>query len=344
MVNFPCHSKYIKEALIMVKMTTLLGTVFAVSLFGCSQQEVHTGESLSALSHSDNIITASALSKDGQFNLVADGKTVCLWASKQIKSALHCLNGDAAQFIELLDISENNQFYLTSNQMTVRLYSLKSKQQLGEWAVEGHIINEMDISANGGKILLGFRSGEASIIDVKRNKVTTFKKHRLDINSVSLSDDGAIAFTGSSEKKAMLWHTESGNNIHEFKHASRVNHVSISADGKLGFTLDAIKDRTFWDLSTGNSIAELDTNLRFFEFNDSRFSADNTLLLTGSPKQIIKLWRVSDGALMAEWQSEMTRGRSSVLGVAYSGKGKIVTSNSDGLFEQWQLPQTQIKN
>ena len=325
-------------------MTTLLGTVFALSLFGCSQQEVHTGKSLSALSHSENIITASALSKDGQFNLVADGKTVCLWNNKQVESPSHCLTGNEAEFIELLDISENNQFYLTSNQMTVRLYSIRSKQQLGEWGVDGHIINEMDISANGDKILLGFRSGDASIIDVKRNKVTTFEKHRLDINSVSLSDDGAIAFTGSSDKKAMLWQADTGKNIHEFKHASRVNHVSISADGKLGFTLDAIKDRTFWDLSTGKSIAELDTNLRFFEFNDSRFSADNTLLLTGSPKQVIKLWRVSDGALIAEWQSKMTRGRSSILSVAYLGQDKAVTINSDGLFEQWLLPDTQVSN
>lgn len=328
----------------MVKLITLLGAVCTLSFFGCSQQEVHTGKSLSALSHSDNIITASALSNDGQFNLVADGKTVCLWASKQVESPLHCLTGNEAEFIELLDISENNQFYLTSNQMTVRLYSIRSKQQLGEWGVEGHIINEMDISANGQKILLGFRSGEASIIDVKRNNVTTFKKHRLDINSVSLSDDGTIAFTGSSDKKAMLWHTESGNNIHEFKHASRVNHVSISADGKLGFTLDAIKDRTFWDLTTGKSIADLDTNLRFFEFNDSRFSADNSLLLTGSPKQIIKLWRVADGALIGEWQSEATKGRASVLSVAYLGSDNIVTSNSDGLFEQWKLPNTQANN
>jgi len=328
----------------MVKVITLICAISALSLFGCSQQEVHTGKSLLALSHSDNIITASALSKDGQFNLVADSKTVCLWKNKQTKSPLHCLKGDAAQFIELLDISENNQFYLTSNQMTVRLYAVQSNQQLGEWGVEGHIINDMDISADGGKILLGYRSGEASIIDVRSNKISTFEKHRLDINSVSLSDNGAIAFTGSSDKKAMVWKTESGESFHEFKHGSRVNHVSISADGKTGFTLDAIKDRTFWDLSTGKSIAELDTNLRFFEFNYSRFSADNSLLLTGSPKQVIKLWRVTDGALVAEWQSEMTKGRSSVLSVAYDGKGKIVTSNSDGLFEQWQLPNTKVKN
>ncbi|WP_019029957.1 WD40 repeat domain-containing protein [Colwellia piezophila] len=322
----------------MVKVITLISALSALTLFGCSQQEVHTSKSALALSHSDTIIKASALSKDGQLNLVADGKTVCLWKNSQEESPLHCLTGNDAQFIELLDISENNQFYLVSNQVTVRLYSVQGHKPLGEWTVAGNIINDMDISADGSKILLGFRSGKASIIDVKSNKVSTFDKHRLNINSVSLSDDGEVAFTGSSDKKARLWQTNSGENIHEFSHGSRVNHVSISSDGKVGFTLDAIKDRTFWDLSTGKVLAELDTNLRFFEFNDSIFSADNSLLLTGSPKQVIKLWRVADGVLIAEWQSTMTRGRSSVLSVAYSGQDKAVTTNSDGLFEHWQLP------
>ena len=327
----------------MVKVVMLISALSALTLFGCSQQDVHTGKSDLALSHSDNIITASALSKDGQLNLVADCKTVCLWKNTQVESPLHCLKGNEAQFMELLDISEDNQFYLVSNQVTVRLYSVLGHKPLGEWGVAGNIINGMDISANGSKILLGFRSGKASIIDVQRNEVTSFDKHRLDINSVSLSDDGEMAFTGSSDKKARVWHTSSGENVHEFSHGSRVNHVSISSDGKVGFTLDAIKERTFWDLSTGEVLAELDTNLRFFEFNDSIFSSDNSLLLTGSPKQVIKLWRVADGALLAEWQSEMTRGRSSVLSVAYSGQDKVVTTNSDGLFEQWQLPSVNNK-
>jgi WD40 repeat protein len=328
----------------MIKIITLISAISTLSLFGCSQQEVHTSESLLALSHSDNIITASALSNDGKFNLVADGVSVCLWEGTKNKSPLHCLEGKDAQHIELLAISKNNKFYLVSNQVSVRLYALQSHRALGEWYVEGNIINDMDISASGDKILLGFRSGKASVIDVRSNSLSTFEKHRLDINSVSLSDNGEIAFTGSSDKKARVWHTNSGENIHEFSHGSRVNHVSLSGDGKIGFTLDAIKDRTFWDVSSGKLMAELDTNLRFFEFNDSVFSNDNSLLLTGSPKQVIKLWRVSDGVLIAEWQSEMTRGRSSVLSVAYSAQDTIVTSNSDGLLEQWSLPASQPAN
>ena len=328
----------------MVKVVTLISVISVLGLFGCSQQEVHTGKSVLALSHSGNIITASALSKDGQLNVVADAKSVCLWNNKQVKSPLHCLTGKAAEFIELVDISENNQFYLVSNQVSVRLYAVQGNRHVGEWQVADNIINDIDISANGRKILLGFRSGKASIIDVEQDTISTFEKHRLDINSVSLSDDGEIAFTGSSDKKASVWKTASGDTIHEFSHGSRVNHVSMSADAKVGFTLDAIKDRTFWDLSTGKTVSELDTNLRFFEFNDTQFSSDNSLLLTGSPKQVIKLWRVSDGALMAEWQSTMTRGRSSVLSVAYLAKDNIVTTNSDGLFEQWQLPQTKASH
>lgn len=314
-----------------------------LSLFGCSQQAVHTGKSTLALSHSDNVITASVLSSDGQFNVVADSKSVCLWKNTQVESPMHCLKGNEAKFIELVDISENNKFYLISNQVSVRLYSVLTNQQIGEWQVGNNIINDIDISANGSKILLGFRSGKASIIDVQDNKTDTFDIHRLDINSVSLSDDGNVAFTGSSDKKAMLWQTKTGETIHEFTHGSRVNHVQISGDGKIGFTLDAIKDRTFWNLSTGKVVAELDTHLRFFEFNDSLFSADNTLLLTASPKQVIKLWRVSDGALIAEWESEITLGRSSVLSVAYVGQDKVATSNSDGLFEYWLLPK-KVKN
>ncbi len=322
----------------MNKIYPLVSLLTLMALWGCNQENVHTAKSVNALSQNDDIIKAAVLSKDGRFNLVADGQRVCLWENSQNSKPLHCLKGNEAQFMELLDISENNQFYLVSNQMSVRLYSLANHRPLGEWQVNGNIINDIDISANGSKILLGFRNGQASVIDVQRNKISTFDKHRLDINAVSLSDDGLMAFTGSSDKKAMLWHTDTGDTVHDFKHGSRVNHVSISHDGKVGFTLDAIKDRTFWDLVTGNTLSELDTSLRFFEFNDSRFSADNSLLLSGSPKQVIKLWRVADGALIAEWQSEVTKGRASILSVAYDGDDKIVTSNSDGLLEQWLRP------
>jgi len=315
--------------------------IAVLSLIGCDS--VYTSPPLATGHHSSHIIIASALSKGGQYNLISDNNSVCLWKNNQEKHPLYCLRDEQAQLINLVDISENNLFYLISNRVSVCLYSLKNHQQLGEWQFAGNIINDMDISADGSKVLLGFRSGKSSIIDIKHNRIHTFTKHRLDINSVSLSDDGEIAFTGSSDKKAFVWNTTTGRNIQEFTHGSRVNHVNMSADGKIGFTLDAINDRIFWDLSTGQELSELTTHLRFFEFNDSVFSNDNSLLLTGSPKQVIKLWKVSNGDLIAQWKSKKEKGRASVLSVAYAPEQKVVTINSDGLYEQWQLPKLQTQ-
>ena len=73
------------------------------------------------------------------------------------------------------------------------------------------------------------------------------------------------------------------------------------------------------------------------------------MFLSGSPRQVLQLWRVADGALLAQWQSSMRYGRASVLSVAInetnnevmehakSGKS-IIASNSDGVLEQWNFP------
>lgn len=307
-------------------------------VMGCSEQDVYTTKSTVKFIHSKDIIKASALSDNGVFNIVSDNQSVCVWQITKPKSPINCLSAVESEFITIVGISKNNQYFFTSNQVSVNLYTLLNGEKVGQWQVGDHIINDIDISANGDKMLLGFRSGKASIIETESNKITTYDKHRLDINSVSLSDNGELAFTGSSDKFAMFWVTNTGKNLQQFKHGSRVNHVKLSADGLLGFTLDAIKDRNFWDLTSGKLHAALDTNLRFFEFNDSAFSQDNAFILSGSPRQVLQVWRVSNGALIAQYQSEVQHGRASVLSVSFNDKKHILTTNSDGIVEQWPLP------
>jgi len=323
--------------------------VFSLHLSACSQQDVYNSEALSKSIHSKSIIEAAALSDDGQLNLIVNSEGVCLWKDKQQPSAPKCLSAAHSQHIEIAHITKNKQFFYLSNRVSVKKYSINSFQIVGEWQVADNIINDISASKNGQLLLLGFRSGKASIIDTHTNKVTTYQKHRLDINAVSLSEDGQVAFTGSSDKKAQLWQTATGETLFEFKHATRVNHVDMSADGLVGFSIDSVKDRKFWNLQTGQLIAGLDTYLKFIEVNDSVFSADKRLFLTGSPKQVLQLWRVADGALLAQWESSVQYGRASVLSVAMkeannttkpSAKSvmSIIASNSDGVLEQWHFP------
>jgi len=330
-------------------MKVFIILIFSWLTLACSQQEVYSSKAISKASQSDSIIEATALSADGQLTLIVNNDGVCLWQNTLQASAPKCLSSRHAKHIEIAYISKNLQFFYLSNRVSVKKYTTKNLQVVGEWQVADNIINDISVSKNGQLLLLGFRSGKASIIDTGTNKVTTYQKHRLDINAVSLSENGQIAFTGSSDKKAQLWNTSTGEKIFEFKHATRVNHVDISADGLVGFSIDAVKDRKFWNLKTGKLIASLDTYLKFIEVNDSVFSADKRLFLTGSPRQVLQLWRVADGALLAQWESSMQYGRASVLSVAMHESNdktlenvnsitSVIASNSDGVLEQWNFP------
>ncbi len=310
-----------------------------LTLLGCGQTELHTSKAISQTPLSTEIVKAAALSGDGKYSIIADLAAVCVWNNQTKKIVHECLTGPEKDFIEIVKISKDNKHYITSNKVVVRLYSLTDGKFIGEWQLADNIINDIAVSQNASVILLGFRSGKASIIKPFSNEVNTYQKHRLDINKVSLSDDGQYAFTGSSDKTATLWQSQTGESLHTFTHKSRVNHVSISADAELAFSIDAINDRKFWNVETGELIGELDTHLRFFEFNSSEFSADKSLFLTGSPKRKLQLWRIADGELIAAWQTHQQRIRSSVLAVAFIEGNKVLSTTSDGMLELWQLPE-----
>lgn len=310
-------------------------------LGGCGSSETYTAEALLTVRQSDSLVEISDISHDGKFTLIANDTSVCLWNNVTQKLQLKCITGKAKDYIEIVKIAKNNQYFIISNRVSVRLYALITGKLIGEWSLQDHIINDIALSKNSDVILLGFRSGKASIINPFTKVMATYQKHKLDINSVSISDDGIHAFTGSSDKTAIYWNTVTGESTHVFKHLSRVNHVVMSGDKSIGFSIDAIKERMIWDLSTGTLISELDSHLRFIEFNDTQFSADKSLLISGSPRQTIQLWRMSDGKLLAQWAAKHLKKRSSVISVGFKNNS-VLSSTSDGVLQEWKIPSTSV--
>jgi len=319
----------------------LFSLIFLTLLVGCGPSETYTSAPIAMLEQSESLVEISDISNDGKYTLVANANSVCLWNNLTKKLQLNCITGKAKDYIEIVKIAKNNQYFIISNRVSVRLYALTTGKLIGEWSLQDHIINDIALSKNSDVILLGFRSGKASVINPFTKAMATYQKHKLDINSVSISDDGLFAFTGSSDKTASYWNTATGENSHSFKHLSRVNHVVMSGDKSIGFSIDAIKDRMIWDLKTGNLIAELDSHLRFIEFNDSQFSKDKSLLLSASPKQTLQLWRMSDGKLIAQWAAKHLKKRSSVLSIAFKEKS-VLSSTSDGILEEWPMPPNSV--
>ena len=269
-----------------------------ISLLACSDKQVLSGAATKQQQYSNEILKAADISDDGKYSLISDNKKICLWNNQTNKKLYKCLTGLESQLIELLGISHSNRYFYTSNRVNVHLYDLPTGRLITVWTAGDNIINDIAMSEDDSTLVFGFRSGQASIVSVVNNNITTYQIHRLDINSVSISADGKTAFTGSSDKKASVWQTKTGKVLTSYEHQSRVNHVTLSADGKTAFTLDAIRDRFFWNIKNNKPLAELQSNIRFIEFNDSTFSNNNKLLFSASPKQKLQAWRVTDGELL----------------------------------------------
>lgn len=290
------------------------------------------------INYSQSIVNTAALSSDGAYALTSNLEKICVWDNNKRNTVYPCVSDSDAGFVELSGISANNQYFYLSNRLSVSLYRLSDGRFINHWATEPNVINDIAISGNGMKMILGYRNGQVSTIDVANNTFNTYKLHQLDVNSVSVSGDGKLAFTGSSDKYATVWNTESGEVISSFKHRSRVNHVDINSTGNLAISIDAIKDRFIWNLTTEEEKVALDTNLKFLEFNDSSFANQGQYILTGSPNRKIHLWHTVTGELERQWIShkEEGRDRASVLAVAIQ-PNKIMTISSDGVYEEYSL-------
>jgi len=321
----------------MIKLLSLL--ICCLLLSSCSDNNVQSAAATTLQRYSQSVIKAADISVDGQYSLLSDNKQICLWDNQKNELLYDCLQGLEAQLIELLGISKSKRYFFTSNRVNVHLYDLASGRLVTVWTAGDNIINDIAMSDNETKLIFGFRSGQASVVEVNSNNVTTFTPHRLDINSVSISADGSKAFTGSSDKTAVLWKTHTGEKIQSFSHATRVNHVAMGANAKVAFTLDAIKDRNFWLLKIGKKFAELESNIKFIEFNDSQISENNQWLVSASPKQKLQLWQVKSGKLLGQWQAYKTenRDRASVIAIQLINNQTIATVTSDGVYQTWPI-------
>ena len=308
-------------------------------LSACSEQEIITGSAKITQHYSKQIIKAADISADGKFSLLSDNQSVCLWNNDTNSKHYPCLNGLDAQLIELLGISHSNRYFYTSNRVNVHLYHLATGRLVTVWSAGDNIINDIAFSKDESTLVFAFRSGQASVASIANNQINTYQIHRLDINSVDISADGKIAFTGASDKLAKTWLTATGEEISALEHQSRVNHVVINDSASTAFSLDAIRERFFWHTNTTKMIAQLESNIRFIEFNDADFSDNNEYLFTGSPKQKLQAWHVNSGQLIAQWQAmKLEKRRSSVLSIQAINKTEIASITSDGIYQVWQFP------
>ena len=213
--------------------------------------------------------------------------------------------------------------------MAVRLWDVKTRQQIA--VSQNHIasINSVALSPDGALLASGHHDGVVRLWDMQTQKqLTTLTGHEAGVKSVAFSSDGTLLASGAKDR-ARLWDVRNRKQVADFKHKAIVESVAFSPDGK---TLASVDDRyiRLWDVQRRRAVGVLgqeplhEGQIKYVSVIQSvAFSPDGTLLASGGIDNTLRLWDVQNRQEifmheLPEW--------SNIRAVAFSPDGKLLAS------------------
>jgi WD40 repeat protein len=167
---------------------------------------------------------------------------------------------------------------------------------------------------------------------VWENAVQT--RHSGRVNSVLFSTDGRLLASVGADSEIKLWRADAGELVNTLSQNKRVPHsIAFSPDGKMLASGSASPTRNLllYDVADGSLLRTVTAH------NNGTtciaFTPDGSLMISGGGDYTLKLWRVSDGALVKEFNQG-----AHVISLAVSPDGRVVASgDSSGKIKLWRL-------
>ncbi|SJN58400.1 WD domain, G-beta repeat [Vibrio ruber DSM 16370] len=287
--------------------------------------------------------TAFGLSRDGRFALsYSQQNQLQLWdLSENKRLALLGPLDQQNSTVTKIKISDNDRYAVTAGQNNFAVWDLAWTQSKGLWSISDGLIRDIDLSKDGEQVLMGLSNGKAIYVDLVSGRRMEFLAHNEKVNSVALSPNGRFALTGGNDYQAYLWDTKSGQILRKFEHEQRVVRVALQRDGDFAFTSDGGNEARVWDLHTGEEVSHLHSFARQLIFSAVRFSDDGSQLITGTPSGYVAVWDTQSGEQLDKFSTEPPKvdppPRSVVYDVAFNQQHHVISANSAGIAEAWEL-------
>jgi WD40 repeat protein len=179
-----------------------------------------------------------------------------------------------------------------------------------------------------------FNCGRIKLWEVLGGRcLRTFEGHTESVRSVSLSQDGRFALSGSEDKTAKLWEVSTGICLRTLEgHGDTVTSVSLSQDGRLALSGSEDDTAKLWEVSTGTCLQTF-LGHRSSVFSVC-FSSDSRFAVTGSGDKTVKLWDVEAGKCVHTIEGH----ESEVTSVCLSSDGCfLLTGSDDEIGRLWLL-------
>lgn len=288
---------------------------------------------------------SAALSLDGR--LLAIGSLThggSLW-QLETKERLFNWNHRAGEFSPLtaLAISPDGGFALSAESESLVLWNTTSGAALTFFNAPSLVL-AMALGPGARVALLGLSDGSAVVFDPQRGGILRTLEHRGRVRSVALDQDARYALTGSDDQSARLWEVATGKELQRWLHDGEVRLVALSPDGSRALSTSKYDRSVVWDTQTGLESAEVPVSrwriARGETFTAAAFSADASVLLTGTSNRTVQRWELPAMRRSDNWQmplrADWKRSGAYVMTVGFSetDPGLSLGVSADGFIHQ----------
>jgi WD40 repeat protein len=158
--------------------------------------------------------------------------------------------------------------------------------------------------------------------------------HSGRVNSVLFSTDGGLLASVGADSEIKLWRAEDGELLNTLSQDNGApNNIAFSPDGKMlaSGSASATRNLLLYSVADGSLLRKFTAHAN--GTTCIAFTPDGSLLVSGGGDYTLKLWRVSDGALV----KELNQGAHVISIVVSPDGGVVAAGDSSGKIRLWRL-------
>jgi WD40 repeat protein/uncharacterized caspase-like protein len=181
--------------------------------------------------------------------------------------------------------------------------------------------------------LLASRADVVASQSAERPKLIVQLGHTNVVRAVAFSKDGRVILTGSDDRSAILWDTETGKEIRQFKgHTDEIRSVALSPDANYALTGGAAGTARLWDTATGREIRRFETPS--VGFHAVALSPDGRLVAAACSDNLARVWNAASGEELKRFEGHA----GAVTAVTFSPDSSVLfTGSEDNTARMWNV-------
>jgi WD40 repeat protein len=221
---------------------------------------------------------------------------------------------------------------------TIKLWRVSDSTLLRSWVADGSGVAQLHFTPDGATILECGGSGDIRFFRVSDG---AYLGRILQSGTIDLSPDGTLIAVGTSSSQIKIYRVSDRALVRTISDIWAVDSVAFSPDGTMvAATYEATPDPNLklYRVSDGALIRTFPGYPSSFALI-VKFSPDGQTLVLNNIGGVMQFWRVSDGALLQQYDEELGHGAFAIGTMAISPDGRSIgVGRWDSMFELIAFP------